>query len=129
VKHPSAVDCLYALDDTMACTGSSDGMIRVVNILPNSLVGVLGDHGRHPIERIIADKDRTRLISCGHDGSVKVWNLSMLLGEKDDLDSGDEDKHRSRDQTHAKRDIKGSLSQRPTNSKRAKIDDFFSGLS
>jgi hypothetical protein len=36
----------------MACTGSSDGLVRLINIHPNTLVGVLGEHGDFPIERL-----------------------------------------------------------------------------
>ena len=37
--------------DDLILTGSSDGLIRLVNIQPHKLVGVLGDHGDFPVKR------------------------------------------------------------------------------
>ncbi|KAH9474817.1 WD repeat-containing protein JIP5 [Psilocybe cubensis] len=58
--HPMSVDALCALPpdipgvDTTSTilTGSSDGMVRAVQILPTKLLGVVADHGEWPIERI-----------------------------------------------------------------------------
>ncbi|PPQ92493.1 hypothetical protein CVT25_010326 [Psilocybe cyanescens] len=58
--HPMSVDALCALPpdipgvDTTSTilTGSSDGMVRAVQILPTKLLGVVADHGDWPIERI-----------------------------------------------------------------------------
>lgn len=38
--HPESVDALVRCDDDIVFTGSSDGLIRVVQILPNKLLGV-----------------------------------------------------------------------------------------
>lgn len=35
---------MVKLDEDTIVTGSSDGMLRVVSIQPNKLVGVLGEH-------------------------------------------------------------------------------------
>lgn len=59
-RHPMSVDALCALPpdipnvDTASTilTGSSDGMVRAVQILPTKLLGVVADHGEWPIERI-----------------------------------------------------------------------------
>lgn len=42
--HPESVEAIVKLDEDTIATGSSDGMIRVVAIQPNKLLGVLGEH-------------------------------------------------------------------------------------
>jgi WD repeat-containing protein 55 len=39
--HPSSVDALVAVTEDMVLTGSSDGVIRVLSILPNKMLGAL----------------------------------------------------------------------------------------
>jgi len=59
-SHPLSVDALCPLPsdlpgvDTQSTilTGSSDGLVRAVKILPTKLHGVVADHGDWPIERI-----------------------------------------------------------------------------
>ena len=48
--HPETVDCLLKLDESTVLTGSSDGLIRIVQIQPNKVLGVLGDHDEFPVE-------------------------------------------------------------------------------
>lgn len=42
--HPESVQALVAFDDDTLLTGSSDGAVRVVGVLPNRLLGILGQH-------------------------------------------------------------------------------------
>jgi hypothetical protein len=59
-SHPHSIDALCALPpsipniDTASTilTGSSDGFIRAVRVLPTKLLGVVADHGEWPVERI-----------------------------------------------------------------------------
>lgn len=59
-SHPLSVDALCNLPADIAnvdthstiLTGSSDGYVRAVQILPTKLLGVVADHGEWPIERI-----------------------------------------------------------------------------
>src|SRR5258708_3046459 len=59
-RHPLSVDALCSLPsglpgvDTQSTilTGSSDGLVRAVKILPTKLHGIVVDHGDWPIERI-----------------------------------------------------------------------------
>ena len=46
------------IDEDTVFTGSSDGMIRIVSILPNKLLGVVGEHSDCPIERLTLSPDR-----------------------------------------------------------------------
>ncbi|KAJ7507256.1 WD40-repeat-containing domain protein [Mycena galericulata] len=60
-SHPASIDALCALPTALQSapgmentilTGSSDGLVRAVQVLPTRLVGVVADHGELPIERL-----------------------------------------------------------------------------
>ncbi|ESO93771.1 hypothetical protein LOTGIDRAFT_182189 [Lottia gigantea] len=76
--HTDAVDCLVPINRNIVCTGSSDGIIRGVNILPNSFMGIIGEHDGFPIEGLSLSHDRCLLASCSHDQCVKFWNIEKL---------------------------------------------------
>lgn len=66
----------------MICTGSSDGLIRLISIQPYKFEGILGDHGEDfPIECIKMDHRQTYLASCGHDLQLKFWNIQFLFDD------------------------------------------------
>lgn len=85
--HPDSVTSIVKYDENSVLTASSDGIIRVLNIQPNKMVGVLGEHGEFDIERLAASKDMQLLASASHDNTVKIWDLSILV----DDDEADED--------------------------------------
>eukprot|EP00047_Mylnosiga_fluctuans_P001972 m.222635 g.222635 ORF g.222635 m.222635 type:complete len:393 (-) comp10797_c0_seq1:820-1998(-) len=87
--HPNSIDTIVALDESTICTGSSDGLIRVVGLYPNKLLGVIGDHDDFPVERIRLSGDRKLLGSCSHDRTVKFWNLDGLLEDDGREDEGE----------------------------------------
>ncbi|RIA89177.1 WD40-repeat-containing domain protein [Glomus cerebriforme] len=89
VGHPQSIDTLVKIDEDLICTGSSDGIIRLVGILPNKFLGVIGDHEDFPIECLKSSHDNNLLASCSHDNTVKFWNIRYLY-EEDDY--GDEKK-------------------------------------
>lgn len=68
-SHPMSVDTLCALPpdlgnvdtESTILTGSSDGLLRAVQILPTKLLGVVADHGEWPIERISIGGGRGQL--------------------------------------------------------------------
>lgn len=79
--HPSSVDALCTLDQDTVLTGSSDGLIRVVQLFPHKLLGIVGDHGGMPIECM---KRKGHLIaSIGHGNECKLTDLAPLLEEGD----------------------------------------------
>jgi hypothetical protein len=98
--HPSSIDAICKLDEDTICTGSSDGIIRLVTILPNGFHGILGDHGEGmPIEQIKLSHDKKYLVSSGHDSSLRFWDVAHLFDEegapnddtKDQDDNEDDD--------------------------------------
>lgn len=86
--HPDAVDSMLKVDENTLLTGSSDGMIRVVGVHPNKMLGVVGDHENFPVEGMKYSRDRSLLVSYSHDEVVRFWDINVL---KDDDAEGDDE--------------------------------------
>ena len=103
-RHPHSIDALCALpsaypsSQSTILTGSSDGFIRAVQLLPTKLLGVVTDHGDYPVERIVIDRagEGRWVGSLGHDDVLKLTDLKDVFEDEDDGDvegegSGDRD--------------------------------------
>ncbi|KAG1365477.1 putative WD repeat-containing protein 55 [Cocos nucifera] len=77
--HPMSVDTLLKLDEDTLISGSEDGVIRLVGILPNRIIQPLAEHSEYPIERLAFSNDRKFLGSISHDQMLKLWDLQELL--------------------------------------------------
>ncbi|XP_053169659.1 WD repeat-containing protein 55 [Hemicordylus capensis] len=73
-----SIDCMIPVTENIVCTGSIDGVIRAVNILPNRVLGSVGQHTGEPIEQLAKCNTGQFLASCGHDQKVKFWDISSL---------------------------------------------------
>ncbi|KAG9490932.1 hypothetical protein GDO78_006320 [Eleutherodactylus coqui] len=73
-----SIDCMIPINDNIVCTGSVDGIIRAVNILPNRVIGTVGQHPGEPIEQLAKSRDGRFLASCAHDQKVKFWDVSNI---------------------------------------------------
>lgn len=73
-----AVDSLAALSEDLFCMGTADGSIRVAGILPTRNLGVVGAHGRFPVESLSVSHDGGLVASCSHDQQVKFWDVSSV---------------------------------------------------
>ena len=62
----------------MLLSASSDGILRVVGVHPNRVLGVVGEHRDHPVEAIALTADGERLASCAHDETVRLWDVGYL---------------------------------------------------
>jgi len=90
--HPLSVDALCTLPsdlpgvDTQSTilTGSSDGLVRAVNILPTKLHGVVVDHGDWPIERIAVGAGLSQLAIDDHE-ETESDKHSAKIGSTSDL--------------------------------------------
>ena len=69
-------------------TGSSDGIVRVVQLHPNKLLGVVGAHDDFPVERMRYSRDRQLLGTSSHDNVVRMWEVGFLF-EPDDAEGDD----------------------------------------
>ncbi|KAM7376890.1 hypothetical protein PAMA_013589 [Pampus argenteus] len=73
-----SVDCILPITDNIMCTASMDGYIRAINLLPNRIIGCIGQHVGEPIEELAKSWDSRFLASCGHDQLIKFWDISTL---------------------------------------------------
>ncbi|XP_066481276.1 WD repeat-containing protein 55 [Tiliqua scincoides] len=73
-----SIDCMVPVTDSIVCTGSTDGVIRAVNILPSRVIGSVGQHVGEPIEQLAKCHTGSFLASCSHDQKVKFWDISSL---------------------------------------------------
>ena len=86
--HPESVQSIVKIDEDTLLTGSSDGLIRIINILPNKLIGIVGEHDEEfPVERICRSYDNNLIASISHDNVVKFWDISYLQEDEEDLSS------------------------------------------
>eukprot|EP01138_Halocafeteria_seosinensis_P011556 gb/GECG01011805.1/.p1 GENE.gb/GECG01011805.1/~~gb/GECG01011805.1/.p1 ORF type:complete len:154 (+),score=13.34 gb/GECG01011805.1/:1-462(+) len=76
--HPQSVDAILRVDEDTIITGSSDGIIRVIQILPNQMLGIIGEHTDLPIERLQYDRTKSFIGSTSHDNFIKFWDVSMF---------------------------------------------------
>ena len=90
--HPGSVDAMAKVDEDTLLTGSSDGLIRIVSVLPNKAIGIVGEHlADNPIERLCLEPENRRVaLSVSHDNVVKLWHVGELLEDDDDEDEGGE---------------------------------------
>ncbi|XP_068642871.1 WD repeat-containing protein 55-like [Aristolochia californica] len=80
-RGPStSIDALLKLDEDTLISGSEDGVIRLMGILPNRIIQPIAEHSEYPVERLAFSHDRKFLGSISHDQMLKLWNLEELLG-------------------------------------------------
>jgi len=89
--HPQSLDALLKIDEDTVLTGSSDGLVRAVQLLPNTLLGVLGGHDGFPVEGLGFSAGRKMVGSLSHDEYIRLWDGSFL-NEDSDNDDDDEEK-------------------------------------
>lgn len=115
--HPHSIDALcnipshYPNAQSTILTGSSDGLLRAVQILPTKLLGVVADHGEFPIERIAVDRagEGRWVASAGHEEVLKMTDLKEVFEDDGDEEDEDEDEDRSdeEDEEAEEKDGKG----------------------
>ncbi|WWC85438.1 uncharacterized protein L201_000301 [Kwoniella dendrophila CBS 6074] len=89
--HPASIDAIVALTPDIIATGSEDGMIRVIQVLPHKFLGVIATHEEYPIERIKLDRNSKWLGSVSHDECLKLTDVSDLFEDSDDEEDNDEE--------------------------------------
>ncbi|KAG0031232.1 WD domain repeat-containing protein 55 [Podila clonocystis] len=100
IGHPNSIDTICKIDEDTVATGSSDGIIRVIEILPNKFQGIVGEHEDFPIEVIRLSHDKTYLASCSHDDTVRFWDVRYMTSEREEEDDdSDEAKEASGDKS------------------------------
>ena len=87
--HPSSVDTICTLDDDTVLTGSSDGLIRVVQLFPHKLLGIVADHDGMPVE--VMRRKGNFIASLGHGSECKLTDLRPLLEGDEDEEAEEEE--------------------------------------
>lgn len=103
--HPHSIDALspipsrYPNSASTILTGSSDGLVRVVEVLPSKLVGVVADHGNFPVERVRVDREGEGnwVASVGHEEVLKLTDLREVFEDGNGDESEAEEKDESED--------------------------------
>ena len=75
----------YSSSNSTILTGSSDGLLRAVQLFPTKLLGVVVDHGSFPIERIAIDRggEGHWVGSVGHDEKLRLTDLREVFEGSD----------------------------------------------
>ncbi|KAI4884395.1 hypothetical protein NFI96_011239, partial [Prochilodus magdalenae] len=73
-----SIDCIIPITDSLLCAASMDGVIRAISIMPNRVIGSVGQHAGEPIEQIASSRDKRFLASCAHDQLIKFWDISSV---------------------------------------------------
>ncbi|KAJ8550167.1 hypothetical protein K7X08_033874 [Anisodus acutangulus] len=81
---PNSIDALLKLDEDRVITGSENGLISLVGILPNKIIQPIAEHSEYPVERLAFSHDRKYLGSASHDNLLKLWDLNELLQDSED---------------------------------------------
>lgn len=92
--HPNSIEALLKVDEDTILTGSGDGLIRIVQLQPDKLLGVLGECGGFPVESLRYSARREYVASLSHDNLIRMWDASLLRDDDsdDDDDNDGEDK-------------------------------------
>lgn len=71
---------LSQYEASIVCVSSNRAFVspRAVNILPNRVIGSVGQHPGESIEQIVKSREGHFLASCAHDEKVKFWDVSNL---------------------------------------------------
>ncbi|GJQ12668.1 hypothetical protein GpartN1_g4459.t1 [Galdieria partita] len=80
--HPDAIGDICNIDNDTLLTGSDDGLLRLVNIHPNQMIGVVGVPFELPIEKLILEPVFKTLICSSYESFVRCFDVSCLY-EKD----------------------------------------------
>ncbi|KAK9129171.1 hypothetical protein Sjap_009658 [Stephania japonica] len=84
----NSVDALLKLDEERVITGSENGIISLVGILPNRIIQPIAEHSEYPVERLAFSHDRKYLGSISHDKMLKIWDMDDLLEGSGNLPTG-----------------------------------------
>ncbi|KAL1336376.1 hypothetical protein HN51_030747 [Arachis hypogaea] len=99
---PNSIDTMLKLDEDRIITGSENGIINLVGILPNRILQPIAEHSEYPVECLAFSHDRKFLGSIAHDQMLKLWDLDNILqgsgnlqrnrdGARDSDDDDDDD--------------------------------------
>lgn len=122
VAHPLSVDSMTQLSESVVCTGCMDGKVRAIQIQPNQVMGVIGEHEEgFPVDNLCLNHDHTFLISSSQ-SSCKFWCVDEIPKMADQKEEDMEDEEEEKRKKRKKR-------KRPyMEAEQTEKDDFFADL-
>ena len=102
--HPETVDCCVKIDERTILTGSSDGLIRALQVHPNKLLGVLGSHDDFPVEGMKRNYDNSLLASFAHDPLIRFNDISVFYEDEEKENGEDEEEGSDMDEDDERAD-------------------------
>jgi len=81
--HPKSIDALLKVDEDTLLTGSNDGIVRVLQLQPDKLLGVLGDHNGFPVEKLRFGANNRVIGSVSYDTMIRMWDASIFNDDGD----------------------------------------------
>jgi WD40 repeat protein len=122
--HPETVDCCLKIDEKTLLTGSSDGLIRALQIQPNKLMGVLGSHEDFPVEGMKKNHDETLIASFAHDPIIRFNDISIFYeGDGNEKEEGEKDMDEEGGEGEDEEEEEGGLGADPRAMDSASDDD------
>lgn len=92
--HPESIDGMLKVDEDTICTGSEDGILRIVQVMPNQFLGVAGMFEEFPVERMEWSFDRAFLAASSHDNVLRLFDMAIL---NEDDKEGEDDKEEAKE--------------------------------
>ena len=106
--HPESIDGMLKVDEDTICTGSEDGILRIVQVMPNQFLGVAGMFEEFPVERMEWSFDRAFLAASSHDNVLRLFDMAILNEDDDEDDKeGEDDKEKEKEKEKKKEEFRG----------------------
>lgn len=131
--HPLSVDALLKFDEDTLISGSEDGVIRLVGILPNRIIQPIAEHSEYPIEGLAFSHDRKFLGSISHDQMLKLWDLNELFqgsqnAATNEVVAADSDDDEMDIEINLPKSSKGQKRKKADKAQTSQAADFFADL-
>ncbi|HWB09435.1 MAG TPA: WD40 repeat domain-containing protein [Pirellulales bacterium] len=93
LQHPADLNgAVFSVDNKHVLTGCGDSVIRVFDVGTGEEIHRLVGHARGSVTDLCFSPDGKRLVSCGMDRSVRIWDVADFANPKlaETLDGGNE---------------------------------------
>lgn len=78
---PNSVDALLKLDEDRVISGSENGLISLVGILPNRIIQPIAEHSEYPVERLAFSHDKKFLGSISHGSYIEAMGYGQFTAK------------------------------------------------
>ncbi|CAL5368981.1 unnamed protein product [Camellia sinensis] len=78
---PNSVDALLKLDEDRVISGSENGLISLVGILPNRIIQPIAEHSEYPVERLAFSHGKKLLGSISHGSYIEAMGYGQFTAK------------------------------------------------